>query len=256
MGSMPWALSGCPALSIQITELQKSTPVIPLHAQATALPLLIGPIEASGGALYGTCADLLQAMLLDPALQICLKGLSNRREQPRENLARELLELFSLGLGPYRQNDGDDTLKLAPRRHDDGARTIPRPDSDLRRRFPVGVAQPAVSGASESIRCRPAPGCRRGRPVGDGHHVEPGRRRSRGLPDRGADHGAGHLRQGSFDTCPPLDHLLAPGGQGTRSEVNNPVGGGRHRHDPALHRRYGSRTDRTPAYLSDPAPSV
>jgi transcriptional regulator GlxA family with amidase domain len=25
----------------------------------------------------------------------------------------------------------------------------------------------------------------------------------------------------SFDTCPPLDYLLVPGGQGTRTEVNN-----------------------------------
>lgn len=27
----------------------------------------------------------------------------------------------------------------------------------------------------------------------------------------------------SFDTCPPLDYLLVPGGQGTRQEVNNEV---------------------------------
>ncbi len=26
----------------------------------------------------------------------------------------------------------------------------------------------------------------------------------------------------SFETCPPLDYLLVPGGQGTRTEVNNP----------------------------------
>ena len=26
----------------------------------------------------------------------------------------------------------------------------------------------------------------------------------------------------SFDTCPPLDYLLVPGGEGTRSEVSNP----------------------------------
>ena len=27
----------------------------------------------------------------------------------------------------------------------------------------------------------------------------------------------------SFDTCPALDYLLVPGGQGTRVEVNNPT---------------------------------
>jgi transcriptional regulator GlxA family with amidase domain len=29
--------------------------------------------------------------------------------------------------------------------------------------------------------------------------------------------------QASFTTCPPLDYLLIPGGQGTRTEVDNPV---------------------------------
>jgi uncharacterized protein (DUF1800 family) len=103
-----------------------------------SLQLLIGQIEAIRGALSGTYADLLQAMVLDPALQISLNGLTNRREKPNENLARELLELFSLGLGHYGENDviqaaraltgyrlhGDDTLTLDPRRHDDGAKTI------------------------------------------------------------------------------------------------------------------------------------
>jgi transcriptional regulator GlxA family with amidase domain len=27
----------------------------------------------------------------------------------------------------------------------------------------------------------------------------------------------------AFETCPPLDYLLVPGGQGTRTEVNNPA---------------------------------
>ena len=49
--------------------------------------------------LGGGYAQLLQAMVLDPALQISLNGPANHRRQPNENLARELLELFSLGDG-------------------------------------------------------------------------------------------------------------------------------------------------------------
>ncbi len=44
---------------------------------------------------------LLKAMLRDPALLNFLDNLSNRKTAPNENLARELLELFTLGEGNY-----------------------------------------------------------------------------------------------------------------------------------------------------------
>ena len=47
--------------------------------------------------LNSSYGQLLQAMLLDPALQISLNGQANHRRNPNENLARELLELFSFG---------------------------------------------------------------------------------------------------------------------------------------------------------------
>src|SRR5882724_12474454 len=43
--------------------------------------------------------DMLSAMLHDPALLIWLDAPSNRKAQPNENLARELMELFTLGVG-------------------------------------------------------------------------------------------------------------------------------------------------------------
>ena len=55
--------------------------------------------------LLGTYGELLTAMVLNPALQLSLNGPANHRASPNENLARELLELFSLGQGHYSQDD-------------------------------------------------------------------------------------------------------------------------------------------------------
>ncbi len=76
-------------------------------------------------------------MLHDPALLIWLDAPDNIRGQPNENLARELMELFTLGIGPYSEDDvkqaaraltgwrfvGDE-VRLIPARHDTGTKTI------------------------------------------------------------------------------------------------------------------------------------
>jgi uncharacterized protein (DUF1800 family) len=49
--------------------------------------------------------DLLDAAVRDPALLLWLDAPSNRREHPNENLARELLELFTLGIGQFSETD-------------------------------------------------------------------------------------------------------------------------------------------------------
>ncbi|MEU4160533.1 DUF1800 domain-containing protein [Actinoplanes sp. NPDC026670] len=56
---------------------------------------------------YGTgdTGPLVRAMLRDPALIIWLDGQKNTRRAPNENLARELMELFTLGLGAYTEDD-------------------------------------------------------------------------------------------------------------------------------------------------------
>jgi uncharacterized protein (DUF1800 family) len=53
----------------------------------------------------GSFATLLDAMLRDPALLVYLDAPANRRGQPNENLARELMELFTLGEGQYAERD-------------------------------------------------------------------------------------------------------------------------------------------------------
>jgi uncharacterized protein (DUF1800 family) len=50
-------------------------------------------------------AALLHAMVRDPALLVFLDNAVNTRRTPNENLARELLELFTLGVGHYGEED-------------------------------------------------------------------------------------------------------------------------------------------------------
>ena len=53
----------------------------------------------------GNFAKLLYAMLADPILLRYLDNQTNRKGRPNENLARELLELFTLGEGNYTETD-------------------------------------------------------------------------------------------------------------------------------------------------------
>ncbi|MFM9970285.1 MAG: DUF1800 family protein, partial [Burkholderiales bacterium] len=53
----------------------------------------------------GNFADLLHAIAKDPAMLIYLDVANNRRGQPNENFAREVMELFTLGEGHYREAD-------------------------------------------------------------------------------------------------------------------------------------------------------
>jgi uncharacterized protein (DUF1800 family) len=82
-------------------------------------------------------ADLLNAALRDPALLAFLDAPANRKGHPNENLARELLELFTLGIGHYGEPDvresaraltgwslGRSGFREVPALHDDGVKTI------------------------------------------------------------------------------------------------------------------------------------
>jgi uncharacterized protein (DUF1800 family) len=90
---------------------------------------------------YGTgdTGPLVRAMLRDPALIIWLDGQKNTRKAPNENLAREVMELFTLGLGAYSEADvkaaaavltgwqvdrRTGAARLVPQRHDDRPVTL------------------------------------------------------------------------------------------------------------------------------------
>jgi len=81
--------------------------------------------------------QLLHAMLGDPALLIWLDAPDNTKGHPNENLSRELMEIFTLGVGHYSEEDvkqaaraltgwrlvGDD-VRFIPTRHDPGVKSI------------------------------------------------------------------------------------------------------------------------------------
>jgi uncharacterized protein (DUF1800 family) len=87
----------------------------------------------------GEFTALAGAMVTDPAMLVWLDGQRNQRGKPNENLARELMELFTLGVGNYTEEDVKEaaraltgwvvdrasaTASLVPRRHDSGQKTV------------------------------------------------------------------------------------------------------------------------------------
>jgi uncharacterized protein (DUF1800 family) len=53
----------------------------------------------------GNFRELLHAVIHDPAMLIYLDNAKSKKDKPNENLARELLELFTLGEGHYSERD-------------------------------------------------------------------------------------------------------------------------------------------------------
>jgi len=53
----------------------------------------------------GSFRDILVGISKDPAMLIWLDGATNRKGKPNENYARELMELFSMGIGNYTEDD-------------------------------------------------------------------------------------------------------------------------------------------------------
>jgi len=85
----------------------------------------------------GRFGDLLKAVVHDPAMLVWLDAGVNRKGHPNENLGRELMELFTLGIGHYTEKDVKEaaraltgwtlvegTLREDAARHDDGEKTI------------------------------------------------------------------------------------------------------------------------------------
>src|SRR5436190_5166019 len=64
-----------------------------------------GQIELFRASGLGRFRDLLVAVARDPATPIWLDGDSNTKTRPQENFGRELMELFSRGVGYYTEDD-------------------------------------------------------------------------------------------------------------------------------------------------------
>jgi uncharacterized protein (DUF1800 family) len=102
-------------------------------------PLMLQQLETFRAYGYGDFAAFLKAMLRDPALILWLDGEVNTLKAPNENLGRELMELFTLGIGNYTEDDvkaaaraltgwtvdrATGAATFVPRRHDNTPKTI------------------------------------------------------------------------------------------------------------------------------------
>jgi uncharacterized protein (DUF1800 family) len=87
----------------------------------------------------GNLRDLTAQVSIDAAMLIYLDGANNVASHPNENYARELMELFTLGVDNYSENDvresarawtgwrvarTTDTVRFDPRLHDGGRKTF------------------------------------------------------------------------------------------------------------------------------------
>ena len=64
-----------------------------------------GQIETFRQMALGKFRDLLLEMARDPAMLVWLDGRTNTRLRPQENFGREIMELFTFGLGNYTEQD-------------------------------------------------------------------------------------------------------------------------------------------------------
>ncbi len=114
-----------------------------LTSSVTKLGRRAGPLMTKQLALYraqglGNWRDLLRAVSRDGAMLFYLDNRLNRKGAPNENYARELMELFSLGIGNYDEHDvreaaraftgwtidRDGEFQVNARQHDDGPKTV------------------------------------------------------------------------------------------------------------------------------------
>src|SRR4029450_6094813 len=64
-----------------------------------------GQLELFRESAVGSFRDLLVGVAQDPAMLVWLDGRSNVRTRPQENFARELMELFTMGVGTFAETD-------------------------------------------------------------------------------------------------------------------------------------------------------
>jgi uncharacterized protein (DUF1800 family) len=110
----------------------------------------------------GNFGALLHAVAKDPAMLLYLDGVRNRKSHPNENFAREVMELFTLGVGHYSESDvreaaraytgwsvdpADGRYRWRPFMHDRGMKTVlgQSGDFDGDQVLDILLAQPAAA---------------------------------------------------------------------------------------------------------------
>lgn len=75
------------------------------NAKVASVPLMLGQLRTFERLGMGRFEDLVLALAQDPAMIVWLDAEQNVKGRPNENFARELFELFTLGVGHYTEED-------------------------------------------------------------------------------------------------------------------------------------------------------
>jgi uncharacterized protein (DUF1800 family) len=75
------------------------------NAKVQSTRLMLGQFDLMQRHAQGNFGELLQAMSKDPAMLVWLDGKGSKKGNPNENYAREIMELFALGIGHYTEKD-------------------------------------------------------------------------------------------------------------------------------------------------------
>jgi uncharacterized protein (DUF1800 family) len=107
------------------------------NAKVNNAGYMLGQYELMRRHALGSFRNLLQEMSRDPAMMVWLDASLSQKAMPNENYARELMELFSLGIGHYTEKDIREAARaftgweikdgqgvFNPRQHDDGDKSV------------------------------------------------------------------------------------------------------------------------------------
>jgi uncharacterized protein (DUF1800 family) len=107
------------------------------NAKVQSARFMLGQYELMRRHALGNFAGLLQEMSRDPAMMVWLDTRDSKKGNPNENYARELMELFSLGIGHYTEKDIREAARaftgweikggeaaFNPKEHDEGDKTV------------------------------------------------------------------------------------------------------------------------------------
>jgi len=107
------------------------------NAKVQNTGFMLGQYELMQRHALGNFRELLQEMSKDPAMLVWLDTKGSKKDSPNENYARELMELFSLGVGNYTETDirqaaraftgwdvKDGKGHFNPDQHDAGEKTV------------------------------------------------------------------------------------------------------------------------------------
>jgi uncharacterized protein (DUF1800 family) len=113
-------------------------------AKVTEVPLMYRQNALLRQYAVGDFEKMVQGIARDPAMLLYLDSATNRKTHPNENFAREVMELFCLGVGNYTEKDIQELarcftgweiqygeFKFNPYQHDRGSKTVVGKSGDM-----------------------------------------------------------------------------------------------------------------------------